>query len=87
MNRKKVPEPLSHSWKGLILKHGVMPIIPNAGSHLGRIQVFPIPTVFGNLKDDTEAIARIPASKIAAAQWLWLKNQIRIKLGMSPAIR
>ncbi len=69
------------------LKHGVMPIIPNAGSHLGRIQVFPIPTVFGNLKDDTEAIARIPASKIAAAQWLWLKNQIRIKLGMPPAIR
>ena len=69
------------------LKHGVMPIIPNEGSHLGRIQVFPIPTVFGNLKDETEAIARIPASKIAAAKWLWLKNQIRIKLGMPLAIR
>jgi len=69
------------------LEHGVMPIIPNEGSHLGRIQVFPIPTVFGNLKDNIDEIARIPASKIAAAKWLWLKNQIRIKLGMRPAMR
>jgi hypothetical protein len=69
------------------LKHGVMPIVPNENGGLGRIQVFPIPTVFGNLKDDTAAIARIPAARIAAAKWLWLKNDIRIKLGMRPAMR
>jgi hypothetical protein len=69
------------------LNHAVLPIKPFDGRSLGRIQVFPIPTHFWNLEDNTVAIARIPAARIAAAKWLVFKNFVRLKLGMKAAIR
>jgi hypothetical protein len=69
------------------LKHEVVPVVPLPGKTLGRIQIFPIPTVFSNLESNKFVIARIPLVKFLDAKWYWLKDQLRIKLGRHPAIR
>jgi hypothetical protein len=69
------------------LKHGVKSIVPFENNPIGRIQMFPIPTVFSNLEDNTFALSRIPFSSFSRAKWLFLKNKIRIALGMPPAMR
>ena len=69
------------------LDHAVMPVVAFEGETLGRIQAFPIPTVFTNVETNRFVIARIPVSKFMDAKWLYLKDRIRILLGMKPVIR
>lgn len=69
------------------LNHAVMPVAAFPGKTLGRIQVFPIPSVFKSLENDIAAVARIPTGRFVKAKWLWLKNQVRIHLGLHPAMR
>jgi hypothetical protein len=69
------------------LMHAVMPIVGLEGKHLGRVQVFPIPTLMKNLEEDAASVARIPLARYAGAKWRALQNGLRIKLGLNPIMR